>query len=540
MSEQPSSNRQSTRRLTSLCTKSAQNVLNRAHHRSNHRSSSFSTSFTSTRFPKAEPRANIPTPPKTEAVRSETTVFDQPKPNHNIPRVLIVGGGASGLALATKLGRKLGKRNEAEILLVSSTLTHIWKPLLHECAAGSLNTYEDELNYFGHGAANGFQFHLGSLSKIDPTNKRVFLSPMYRHPNTAQQLLQGQLKQVDDEEVISPERFIDFDYLVLAIGSKGNDFNTPGAREHCIFLDSRQQADRFQRELVNCYLKAQGRNIMLHHGHDLSTPLKEDISVVAVGGGLTGVELVSELQYVVNSIAKYGLKSINPEDVKINLIEASERILPALEPELSQEVHEKLVSLGIQVHTKTKVVRVEEHAMICEKDGKELILPSTLSAWCAGIKADPELQSPELETNRLNQLIVNSHLQTTKYPNIFAVGDCSSYTPAGSLRPLPASAQVAHQQADFLAKHLPTYLKTHTMSAKDFEYVDKGVLISIAKTAVGKLFGTLTVRSVFAGMLYYSMYRLHQLDIHGPWKTAVWIWRDVITHMNGRPQIKLH
>lgn len=139
-------------------------------------------------------------------------------------RIVIVGGGAGGLELATRLGKSLGKRKQAEITLVDTNLTHIWKPLLHEVAAGSLNSSEDELNYVAQAKWNHFNFQLGRMSGLDREGKQI------------------QLAATLDEEgrELLPARTLGYDTLVIAVGSNTNDFGTLGAAQHCLFLEDRK------------------------------------------------------------------------------------------------------------------------------------------------------------------------------------------------------------------------------------------------------------------------------------------------------------
>lgn len=176
-------------------------------------------------------------------------------------RIVIVGGGAGGLELATRLGRTLGKRKRASIVLVDANLTHIWKPLLHEVAAGSLNSSEDELNYVAQGKWNHFEFQLGRMSGLD----------------RARQVIKLAATLDEDGGILLPERELAYDSLVIAVGSTTNDFGTAGAAEHCIFLDTREQAERFHRQLLSHYLRA-------HAGK------RDDgrISVAIVGAGHRG------------------------------------------------------------------------------------------------------------------------------------------------------------------------------------------------------------------------------------------------------------
>ena len=154
-------------------------------------------------------------------------------------KIVIVGGGAGGLELVNHLSKTLGKKGLAEITLVDRQPTHVWKPLLHEVAAGVIDKNSDGVEYRIHATRHNYQFQLGSMSDIDDKNKRVKLEPIYDEKN----------------EVLIPSREIEYDYLVLSIGSVSNDFGTPGVIENSYFLDSLAQAERFHRALLNQLLK---------------------------------------------------------------------------------------------------------------------------------------------------------------------------------------------------------------------------------------------------------------------------------------------
>ena len=143
-------------------------------------------------------------------------------------QIIVVGGGAGGLELATQLGDNLGKRRKAAITLVDCNMTHLWKPLLHEVAAGALNAYEDELSYMAQAHWHHFRFRLGRMDGLDRGKREISLAPSCDE--------QG-------NEYI-PRRILHYDTLIIAVGSITNDFNIPGVKEHCMLLDTRQEADR--------------------------------------------------------------------------------------------------------------------------------------------------------------------------------------------------------------------------------------------------------------------------------------------------------
>ena len=433
-------------------------------------------------------------------------------PHEQPHHIVIVGGGAGGLELATRLGKRLGKSGQARITLVDANLTHIWKPLLHEVAAGTINSYQDELNYFAHASKHHFSFHLGKMQGIDREQQKLILAPLTNGVG----------------DVIAEQRELAYNTLVLAIGSTSNDFATTGAAEHCIFLDSRGQADRFQREFLNLYLQAQARS--------LNDPSPQPLNIAIIGAGATGVELAAELHHAANEFHRYGLNQIRPDDVKITLIEAADRVLSALPESVSARAEQQLKDFGVQVLTGLKVTAIHADYVACAGDVQ---IPATLKVWSAGIKAPDFLKDiAGLETNRINQLIVGATLQTSRDPNIFAFGDCASYTPTGQERSVPPRAQVANQQAVMLAKSMKARVKGQPLP--NFEFSDKGSLISLSQqNTVGSLMGNIYVQGFMARMMYVSLYRMHQMVLHGITKTSLLMMKDWLSR-GSSPTLKLH
>jgi len=430
-------------------------------------------------------------------------------------RIVIVGGGAGGLELATRLGRKLGKSGAARIILVDANLTHIWKPLLHEVAAGSLNSSEDELNYVAQAKWNHFEFQLGRMSGLDRASKSITLAPTLD----------------DDGQVLMPERRITYDSLVIAVGSTTNDFGTPGAAEHCIFLDTRAQAERFHRRMLSHYLRA--------HASENEYDSKIDIAIV--GAGATGVELAAELHHAAKQLAAYGLNRIRPEDMRITLIEAGPRVLPALPERIARPVHQTLEKLGVTVLTGAAVSEVTADGL---KTADGNFIPASLKVWAAGIRAPGFLRDLDgLESNRINQLQVRPTLQTTLDDDVFAFGDCAACPQPGQEgRNVPPRAQAAHQQASLLAKSLR--LKIAGQALPEYRYRDYGSLISLSSfSAVGNLMGNLTGSVMLEGwlarMFYVSLYRMHQMALYGVPRTLLLMLSDRIGRST-EPRLKLH
>ena len=429
-------------------------------------------------------------------------------------RIVIVGGGAGGLELATRLGKTLGKKGTASVTLVDANLTHIWKPLLHEVAAGSLNSYEDELNYVAQAKWNHFQFQMGRMVGLDRENRQIHLAATFDEQGAE----------------LVPARSLGYDSLVLAVGSTTNDFGTKGAAEHCLFLDSRKQAERFHQQLLNHYLRA-------HAGENNGT---EEITVAIVGAGATGVELAAELHNAAHELAAYGLGRIKPENLRITVIEAGPRVLPALPERIGGPVHKTLEKLGVTVLTNAAVSEVTAEGL---HTASGQFIPATLKVWAAGIRAPEFLKDlAGLESNRINQLQVLPTLQTTRDENIFAFGDCAACPQKDTDRNVPPRAQAAHQQASLLVKSLRHRIEGKALP--EYTYKDYGSLISLSSfSAVGNLMGSLMGSVMLEGwlarMFYISLYRMHQMALYGTFKTLMLMLGSRIGK-GTEPRMKLH
>ena len=435
-------------------------------------------------------------------------------------KIVIVGGGAGGLELATKLGKTLGRKSKADVLLLDRNHTHIWKPLLHEVASGSLNADVDSVSYRAHAHNNHFRFKLGTLCGLNRAQKTIRLAALHD----------------EDGQEILPERDESYDLLVLAIGSVSNDFGVEGIAEHCIFLDSPKQAERFHTRLVNRFIRL---NRNLREGQTDQT-----LNIAIVGAGATGVELSAELFKAREWFATYGLKHIKPEHLQVSLVEAGPQILPALTERISAAAHQELNKLGVKVRTATAVKKAEAGALITGDDER---IDADLMVWAAGVKAPDFLtQLDGLESNRANQLLVEPTLQVKGTDNIFALGDCAGCVmkgPNGEDRWVPPRAQSAHQMASHVGDNIVKLVNNKPLQA--FAYKDRGSLISLSHySAVGKLMGglsggSLNVEGRIARAAYVSLYRMHQLALHGWFKTMLMALTDKINLLI-RPRLKLH
>ena len=432
---------------------------------------------------------------------------------HEMANIVIVGGGAGGMEIATKLGHKLGRKGKARVTLIDCADSHVWKPLLHEVATGALDIGIDAISYRGHAAAHGYHFQQGAMTDIDRETKQVILAPITD----------------DNGEELLPARRIDYDYLVIAIGSIANDFNIDGVRDNCVFLDSTEQAMEIRTILLN--------KLMRYASHH---QLDEKIKIAVVGAGATGVEMSAEMHHAVDQLRGFGYK-IDSTLLEITLIEADKRILPKVEKaEISESVAKELTAIGVKVMTDTRINQVTSEGLHTSEDE---FIPSDMVIWSTGVKAPDFLKEiGGLESNHINQVMVQQNMQTTRDPAIFAIGDCAA-CPQEDGSWVPPRGQSARQMALMTADNIMLLLNGKAAS-NNYVYKDLGALVNLSKFhTVGNLMsfigGGVMVEGKIARFVYTSLYRRHLIELHGPVKGTLLMFAKGISRII-HPHLKLH
>lgn len=409
-------------------------------------------------------------------------------------RIVIVGGGIAGLLLTTRLGNSLGGTQRARITLVDSSFTHVWKPMMHTLAAGTRDAQLLRLHFLAHAQSHGYVFEPGELVGVDRSARRVQLAPL----------------RAADGSIAVEARELPYDWLVLAMGSGINDFGTPGVREHAHAIDSQAQAERF-----NTALRTQLLRAALHDS---------EVRVAIVGGGATGVQLAAELSDLMEQASGFGDAQMRRR-LRLSLYEGAPRLLAAFPERIATASRRTLQSLGFEVHTDARAQAVSAAGVTL---GNGSLQPADLTVWAAGVRAPDVLARIDgLATNRLQQLAVTPGLHTTADERIFALGDCASLHYPGAGHALPPTAQVATQQAQHLARHLPALMRGRAAPA--FVYQDLGALVSLGQYSA---YGTLGASGVLPGhflcgrvaQLGHSWLHLrHQAAVQG-WGRSSLLW----------------
>lgn len=401
--------------------------------------------------------------PSTTAPEAQTPVRHQ---------IVIVGGGAGGLSLAARLGRKFRRKGDVRVLLIDHKPTHLWKPLLHEVATGSLDSNHDEVSYISLARKHGFHFMLGRLESINAEEKTLSIDRGTHHLLQAESSLQF-------VEQSSEPHIVHYQQVIIAIGSMSNDFGTPGVLEHAILLDNRLQAEKFHRQLI----------AHLHRVNNLADGISKKLSVVIVGGGATGVELAADLHNVTSQFEEFGFRAFKPENLNITVIEAGSRLLAQLPERISHSVEQELHAIGVSVKINTMVSGITE-SYVQTREGEEY--PADLCVWAAGIRAPEELQASNLKTDPIGRVMTTRCLNVEGFPELFVIGDCCHCAMSDDDPDIavPPRAQSAHQMADITYKNIIRQMQHKTL--KTFKFQDYGSLVSLSEySTVGNLMGNL-------------------------------------------------
>lgn len=432
--------------------------------------------------------------------------------------IIIVGCGAGGLELGVSLAKKYRKNKEYKVILVDKEKTHIWKPNLHEVAAGKLDSHHEQVDYLNLASKFGFEFIWGEMSNLNKETKSITLNPKF---NSA------------GEEFL-PERHLNYYNLIIAVGSTSNSFGTPGVKEHSFSLDDLNSANSFHETMLEKVLQK-----------EYEVAESDNFSVVIVGGGSTGCEFAGELSECSQQLSQFGLEKLNNKPIKITVINAADQVLPGMSQKISDGAKTILDDLGVIVLNSSKVIALEKNKVIIEQKGEKINLYADLTVWAAGVKSSDFLSKLGLETNRGNQFIVNGQLQTSD-KSIFAIGDCACVkwiNPPKEGLNVPPRAQSAHQMSEYLVKYLDKI--NNNEKTPDFVYKDFGSLISLGSSeTVGTLMGFMQGKSLFvegklAKIMYIHLYQHHQIKING-FIPAFFLLIGKLIQKRFKPTVKLH
>lgn len=351
-------------------------------------------------------------------------------------KVVIVGGGFGGLAFAREL-----KRAPVDVTIVDRENHHLFQPLLYQVATAGLSP--------------------GSIAV-------PIRSVVAKQKNVT--VLLDEAIAIDYEKnriELRDERFLEFDYLIAATGARTNYFGNDDWAKYAHGMKNLRDAIRIRERVLLAFEEAEVETDPERK--------KKLLTFVVIGGGPTGVEMAGAISELGRLVLTGDFRKINPEDIRVILVEMAPRVLGPFEPSLSEKAKLALEEIGVEVRVGTAVKDVKEERVLV---GDEWI-DAAIIVWASGVRPTSFAEKLGAPLDRGGRVIVEEDCSLPGRPNVFAVGDMASFTPEGAERPLPGVAPVAMQQGRYLAKLIKRELAGQPR--EPFRYVDKGTMATIGR-----------------------------------------------------------
>jgi NADH dehydrogenase len=403
-------------------------------------------------------------------------------------RVVVVGAGFGGLEAAADLDRMFRGDRETEILLVSDQNYLLFTPLLPQIASSYTDPRHIVQAVREVRGKRKFRFRREAVRSVDVPNRRLILET----------------------------GAVDYDALILAPGARTEYFNIPGARENSWDYKSLQQAVELREHIID----------QCEHADHTDDPAarKTMLTFVVVGGGYTGIELVTEIHDFLFRYVTRTYRGILASDIRLVVLEASPDILRGIGPKLAAHARKRLHVSGIEVRTSTPVTRVNDGSL--EIQGGETIVADTI-IWTAGVRASELIESLPGPHDRIGRAMVNTQLQLEGHPEILVVGDSAA---AVNAQEAPRVAPVAIAQGQVAARNVRHFLRGEPLEA--YEYASKGMLVSLGMNYAVVKIGGIQVSGYFAWLFWNAvhLYKLvglkKQVQVAGDWMLGLIFPRD--------------
>jgi NADH dehydrogenase len=403
-------------------------------------------------------------------------------------RIVVVGAGFGGLQAVTQLDRMFRHDRGVEIFLLSDQNYLLFTPLLPQIASSYTDPRHIVQAIREIRGRKKFRFRREAVRAVDAANRHV---------------------TVDSGS-------IEYDALILASGSRTEFFNTPGAREYSWDYKSLQQAVELRERIIDLCEHAD-------HTQD-SAERRAMLTFVVVGGGYTGIELVTEMRDFLFGYAAKKYRGIDPSEIRLIVLEAAPDVLRGIGPKLAEHARKRLHVSGIEVQTSTRVTRVNEGSV--EINGNESLAADTV-IWTAGVRASELIESLPGPHDRIGRAVVNPHLQLEGHPEIFVVGDSAA---AACAQDAPRVAPVAIEQGGVAARNIGHLWRGEQLET--YSFASKGMLVSLGMNYAVVKIGGIEVSGYFAWLFWNAihLYKLvgvkKQLQVAGDWMLGLIFPRD--------------
>jgi|APSaa5957512535_1039671.scaffolds.fasta_scaffold03063_6 NADH:ubiquinone reductase (H+-translocating) len=405
-------------------------------------------------------------------------------------RILVLGGGFAGVECCLKLESYFGINSEIEITLVSEDNFILFTPMLPQVASGTIETRHIVTPI--RTLIKKIKFYEGKIKYVDPHGKSVALYGTNEN--------RGML--------------IHYDFLVVALGSKTNFFGMKNVEENSYQMSTINDAILLRNRIID----------LLEQAENETDPIlrKALLRIVIVGGGFAGVETAGELNDFISDVSEY-YPSISENDVKVTLIEATTEILNGFPQKLANFAKEKLVERGINVILDAGVTSFDGKEVLLKSSSKSnkvllsdssqqkghsrLVEINSISSrtlvWTAGVTPIDLVKESLFRTHK-GRILVNEYLQVPQFPEVFAIGDCSTFDPALSMKPFPPTAQIAEAHAKIAANNLKELVCGGKMTKFDYSWKGQSAIIG-KRTGIASFFG-INISGFLAYLLWRNLY----------------------------------
>jgi NADH dehydrogenase len=383
-----------------------------------------------------------------------------------VKRIVVLGGGFGGLQAVLELEKLFRRRPDVEVVLVNEHNFFLFTPLLPQIASSYINPRHIVQALRDIRGRRRFRIWRDAARRIDLEARRIELNS-------------GSL---------------DYDALVIALGSCTDYFGVPGAAENTWDFKSLENAVVFREHVLD---------VLEHADHTEDAELRRKLlTFVVVGGGYTGVELISELHDFMHRYVAGRYRGISPSEIRLILLEGSPEILRGVHAKLARHSEKRLRKQGVEI-------RCSSHATRCFPDGVEIggkeILPSLTVAWTAGVRAVELVEQLPGPHDRIGRAMVNEHLQLEGHPEVFVIGDsCAALT----AKEAPRVAPVAIAQGRIAARNVLHRERNEPLES--FHYVSQGVLVSLGMNHAVVSIGGIQFSGYFA-WLFWNAVHLYKL-----------------------------
>lgn len=387
----------------------------------------------------------------------------------SVKKVLVLGGGFGGVNVLREIQNMFQDKVNVDISIVNQHNFFLFTPMLPEVASGMIHPRDISIPI--RTFCKRAKFYQAVVSSIDLDQKLVTITRMF------------------DGKVHA----LEYDYLILAMGSVTNFFGNSKIEKHSFTIKTIEDAIGIRNHSIN----------MLENAGQTSDPYLQQklMTFTVVGGGFAGVETIGELNHLIRESAARMYPNINSEKINMVLVSSKNGILPEVSEQLGSKAMKYLKKNGVQILTNTKAIDADEDFVKLDNGEK---IPCTTLIWTGGVTVDPVISELKCEHGKSGKVQVDKYLRLIGYPNVFALGDCAEIIDTATRKPYPPTAQHAIHESKTISNNLKVSL-TGKNTMQEFSFHSKGMMATIGKrNAIVTAFGY-----NFQGFLPWMIWRTY-------------------------------